>query len=509
MGYSTKRAKATEGALQRLLHAHGQSLTDEPGFTVSPAGVRTSRKEMLQFDFFCRVASADMAGVFDQKLCSRDMLQATSYHPTVWHASCALAAMYRREALAVQATGKAAEVVLEMNELRNFALEQYNASSTGVRALMSKDEVSVVELQVVLTTAVIFTGIASLQGDMPAAVVHVTNGQRILQLWKKKTRNGRSVGRDDQLADGLLTAGNVEAVIGHMAIQASPIRPLPFSEDYYIGLETPVVSDDPFLSSEDAYYAFEPLSRSFSELRENNKFLKDPAMMGPRLEVRLAYQEALAKWTTKFEALKQRDGMMDGGRNEEGLVILEARQIGMEIETRRDPSSHPITWDEFEPRFAAIVALGERLKNELRPTAGRTFSYSSSMFDMYYFVCLYCRNYELRRRALDLLGSHNAREGLCNSRLAFAIATGWARVEEAPGETKLKRDADRPSGDDAADDDKGEEECGCIAKVFICNEHRVQSVEGEIRADDVGDITYFTNGGIERGEEGVTLQLAW
>ncbi|OAR01828.1 hypothetical protein LLEC1_06695 [Akanthomyces lecanii] len=481
-------------------------LVHQPDVTVSPPGVKTSEQEMMQFRFLCQVAASSMAGVFDQKFCSRDMLQATSFHPIVWHASCALAAMYQRESLLAGSSdihGRA-KTAAQRQDLRSFALEQYNQSIAGVLGIMESVELSSLDLEVLLTTTLLFTAISSLQGDMPAAILHIINGQRILQRWKRGIADApmKMTGGKNRSSTGLLTPSSVEAVMGRLVSQSSTIRQIPWSEEYYKSLEAPVISQDAFCSPEDAYYEFEPLSKAYFELGENNKFIMDPAKRQPPFQVRMAYLAALGEWTMKFDTMQRRPGIMDSPTNREAVLVLQARQIGMEIEVQRDPAGQETTWDEFNVQFARIVALGEQLRDGLHQGAGRVFSFSSSMMDVLFVTAIRCREHGVRHRAMELLRRQNAREGLCNSRLAFAIAAGWAEIEEAPGTAKRR----------IAEDGivvEGGEECACEAERFICGEHRVTAVGGEFRTDDVGTMRYWTRRALELGLPGEMRELAW
>ncbi|KAJ2955376.1 hypothetical protein NQ176_g11402 [Zarea fungicola] len=195
--------------------------------------------------------------------------------------------------------------------------------------------------------------------------------------------------------------------------------------------------------------------------------------------------------------------------NEEAVIILQARQLCMEIEILRDPAGKETTWDEFNPRFGKIVSLGERLVSKLRrQETGRVFSFSSSMMDAFFLTGTYCRHFDVRHRALKLLKKHNAREGMCNSRLAYAIASAWAEIEEAPGEAKLRR-AKNGINVIGSSGDEVEEDCECEARVFICNDHRVAVVAGEFHAGDVGTMTYWTHRDITRGQAGEFRSLVW
>ncbi|KAJ2972754.1 hypothetical protein NQ176_g6973 [Zarea fungicola] len=66
LGSSSKSLGGTAADGQRGPQASALVLR-QPNLTVSPAGVKTSEKEMLQFYFFRKVAALSMAGVFDQK----------------------------------------------------------------------------------------------------------------------------------------------------------------------------------------------------------------------------------------------------------------------------------------------------------------------------------------------------------------------------------------------------------------------------------------------------------
>ncbi|KAJ3483953.1 hypothetical protein NLG97_g7177 [Lecanicillium saksenae] len=509
-------------------------LAFQPEVCVSPAGVQASTRERMQFYFLRQEAASSMAGVFDRKFCLRDMLQATSVHPIVWHASCALAAMFQRESLMAEAKihrrrlregGESVDEVAatkdvtlaERQNLRNFALEQYNISIAGVLDLMKSapiESLSDMELEVLLTTTLLFTAISSLQGNIPAAVVHVINGQRLWHQWHKNIdQTQQKTGKKKYLGSSMLNPRSVGAVMGRLVTQSSAIRPAPWSADYYKSLETPVVSSDAFDTPEDAYYEFEPLCRGYFELMESNKSIIDPAQKRPGPRVRQAYASALAAWTAKFDAMRRLPGMMDTPLHLEAILVLQARQLELSIYIERDPSGAETTWDAFTPRFDRIITVGEQLRGSLRQAGGRVFSFSSSMFDAAFLTATYCRDTNVRHRALALLQAHNAREGLCNSRLAHAIAKAWVEIEEAPGEMKLTRQSAAAGGRGACatpeENEEYGEECTCEAGVFVCNDHRIAIVAGQYFEDDLGTLTYWNKRAVDRGLSGEVRELAW
>ena len=150
----------------------------------SSSGVRTSpvdtpwsedRQEQHCLNFFVKNSAPQLAGYFDSPFWQRMVLQAGRHEPAVRHAIAAIGALHEK-----LLTG-AVNPDQSQDSKTRFALEQCNKS---IQHLV-KPETSQTkpDLQLMLTTCVLFTCFEALQGHCEQAIIHATQGYSLLQQY--------------------------------------------------------------------------------------------------------------------------------------------------------------------------------------------------------------------------------------------------------------------------------------------------------------------------------------
>ena len=447
------------------------------------------------FHFFRTEAASHLAGAFDQRFCTLDLLQASKLHPAVWHGCTALAAMYQRESILCKETSES-----EQRRFYVLALRQYDASIKSIVKLIKDSPEDKTSQEILLISCLLFTAICCLQGNLKTALVHLRNGRKLFHEWKHKGHGKQALHHVDNNNNGLISAKVLIALLSRLCTQAIELRESPWEE--WDSSEVIELSPHPFKSPVDAYLEFEPICNGFLELRHRKRSALHYGHVGPAQELRRAYQNTLAAWAAKFSQLKSSKTF---ALNEfEGMLILEARYLSFHIELNRNPESE-MDWDKFQPEFARIIYLAEKvfqISGQAGPSSGqglktlasRAFSFSSSVMDAVFIVASFCRHHATRHKALYLLQNWSIKEGICDTKLASVIAEGFMGVEEGPGQRNCL--------------DGGIPECECDG-FYVCNDHRIQVVSGTLLDDGKMALMARTVGDVRDGAQGTFIPVSW
>lgn len=159
---------------------------------------------------------------------------------------------------------------------------------------------------------------------------------------------------------------------------------------------------------------------------------------------RLVLPDDLARQTSIIRQLEVWDQTLDHmlaadqitARDLDAAKTLRIHQIICLIWLRRSTSPEECANDLSMHDFETAVDLAESI-NSIAGTRGQRSDLNSStfLFDMeivspIYFVAIKCRHPQLRRRAINVLGSTWRREGLWDSNMAAAIARRCVELEE-------------------------------------------------------------------------------
>lgn len=436
------------------------------------------------FFFFRTETASRVAGPFDRSFWTVDLLRATQVHPAIWHASIAVAAMYKRYTIPADATTRDLR-----RGLYEFALAQYNASISGLVGVASAEEQSTDDRDVILATSVLYSGLCSLRGDPKEAFLHMRSGLRLFRQWRHWERKGRR-SRGVLPVDSLITLFNR---FDSQALNLLDDKSRMGSEERDIPREP---SRAPFTSVTEAYFEFELTLNGLVDLRQRKDLISPPSVPCPDRENRTSFRSALDAWKAKFAALYPllKDSEM------EAALVLRIRQIAFEIALGIDETRWELGWDDFLGQYRQIVTLSRELLEEYHSEPmGREesctpmFSFAASVCEPLYITASSCRDGSIRREAISLLRKWPRRECLWDSVLAASLAESIMLLEErAVG-----------GGRD------GEEECYCVEGVFICHGHRVADAKLELLGEGVGMVTLRTVNDIVGERRGQIIQLSW
>lgn len=131
-----------------------------------------NRQEQHSLNFFVKNSAPQLAGYFDSPFWQRMVLQAGRHEPAVRHAIAAIGALHEK-----LLTG-AVDPNQSQDSKTRFALEQCNKS---IQHLVKPPSREKPDLQLMLTTCVLFTCFEALQGHCEQAIIHATQGYNLLQ----------------------------------------------------------------------------------------------------------------------------------------------------------------------------------------------------------------------------------------------------------------------------------------------------------------------------------------
>lgn len=433
------------------------------------------------FFFFRTETASRVAGPFDRSFWTVDLLRATQVHPAIWHASIAVAAMYKRYTIPANPTTKDLR-----RGLYGFALAQYNASIGGLVGVAAAEDPGPDDRDVILATSVLYSGLCSLRGDPREAFLHMRSGLRLFRQWRHWEGRGRG-GR------GVLPVGSLVTLFNRFDSQALNLP----DGSPRAGADIPrEPSGAPFASVTEAYFEFELTLSGLVGLRQRRDLVPAASRPCSGTDDRAASRGALDAWKAKFSALCP----LLKETEMEAALILRIRQIAFEIALGIDAGRWELAWDDFLPQYRQIVTLSGQLLEEYRPepTTGSEscapmFSFAASVCEPLYITASSCRDPSVRREAILLLRKWPRRECLWDSVLAASLAESIMLLEE--GAVDGVRD--------------GDGECYCVGGVFICHGHRVADAKLELLGEGVGMVTLRTVDDIVGERRGQIIQLSW
>ena len=450
----------------------------------APSVSCSSWDERRMFFFFRTETASRVAGPFDQSFWTVDLLRATQVHPAIWHASIAVAAMYKRYTIPADITTTGLR-----KGLYEFALAQYNSSISGLVGVARADNPSPDDKDVILATSVLYSGLCSLRGDPKEAFLHMRSGLRLFRQWKHWERKGLR-GRGVLPVDSLITLFNR---FDSQALNLLDYKSRMKCEERDIPREP---SSAPFTSVTEAYFEFELTLNGLVDLRQRKDLVSPPSQPCSDRENRLVFRSALDAWKAKFSALYPllKESEM------EAALILRIRQIAFDIALSIDTSHWELAWDDFLPQYEQIITLSKQLLEEYHPAptgeagcCAPIFSFAASVCEPLYITASSCRDGLIRREAISLLKKWPRRECLWDSVLAASLAESIMLLEERA----------------VAGVQNGSEECYCAEGVFICHGHRVADAKLELLGEGVGMVTLRTVNDIVGERRGQIIQLSW
>ncbi|KAK2613030.1 hypothetical protein QQS21_000959 [Conoideocrella luteorostrata] len=470
-----------------------ETIRVHPG--LSPISVDCSFREKNTFNTFCMHTIPHIVSDVDNIFWTKDVTRASLSFPAIWHASLALGAVHLY--LQVRETLKSAAAQCGSQNNYVFALTHYNIAVQQLMHLAQQDTVDRTSQEVVLMANILFTTICALLGDTKELMMHARHGLQLFYQWRLWD-DGKD-GPGCQI-DSLLTKHSVSLLMNRMEGQfVGNGQPRPWHRTSPVRLG----SNAPFRNIEDAFLELQPLMSGLTEMvRPGAAYQGAAECTRPIPYARLPYYQAIERWKTKCQDLKNRLRLEDeGGRASD--LSLKLWLVRIKVMCQQDLASSGLAWDGLYGAFEEIVCYAGRMVAEraakTKAKTGQTVAggslYGPSLRDALHFVAEQCRDPLLRRRALSLMATMPRRVGLWDTKLLVAMTT--ARIEVEEGGAALH-------GTPAA------ENCTCVRGRYVCLWHRIETAAiAEFLPDGTARLSLMTVGHVVTQQPGHSMIITW
>ncbi|KAK5224581.1 hypothetical protein LTR72_004362 [Exophiala xenobiotica] len=460
------------------------SLDAHPNFFASQA-------ERRSFDFFQSRACHRLGGYFNRPFWTQEVLRAATHHPSIRHLVFALGTAYETFENEVSSS----DSQYDTTGGKHFALLQANQSIRLMKDLFhsgSKCQ-SVENTSCIVTASILFTYIASLQGQFAQAIEHVRSGLKVLQDFDASSPlqgvypSAYPVSLDVLRRALISIYGQVRCMINDEALTQ-------WHRDLLISDLEPVVWF-PSITEADLYV--EKLFYNMLAFRQNSEF--NPPRTPEEHDVfdrrRKGIMRALDRCKEAVDLLAAIQPLTPGGRRDDnGITILHIYLTIIEMRMGMDalqPEQREATFDRLEPYLERILGYCERIVIADRQDSLQASCYSGLGIVMpLHTVAARCRNPRIRRKALDLLLSGARRECLWDGTMTGHIATNTYNIEEQAA---------------------NEENPGPLAdgRRTVPDEKRVREVKITFVGDRKAHAQYVTVGNWKRKERGIQHVVEW
>ncbi|KAK2593470.1 hypothetical protein QQS21_008843 [Conoideocrella luteorostrata] len=430
-----------------------------------------------------------VAGAFDQRFWTIDVLRATHVYPPIWHASLALAAIHGRMQVAAIAQTETSLSDTKQKDYA-FALMQYNLAIKHLIPLTSRSNPNQFDQEALLLASLLFTGLCTMLGNTKEAISHAYNGLQLFYLWRYKEQPGRL-----PRPHCVLTPNSLIAAFTFLECQF--INRLGYlHQANWAGQCTPFqCSALPFDCATDVYFEFQPLLTDIMALRRKAN-VSGRRVMGHIKALNLRQKQEFRSWAAKLQAFQQSPKHQQA--NKESTLLLQIFRLGLEISLCHDFGVPRIQFDKCNPLFKQIIDLSEQLCTEMmkKPNVQEycltRFSFSHSLCELLDFIGWTCRDGHLRRRLIALLKKWPQRDGILDPVTVALICEAGMFLEESGA---FGGSAGAPST------------CGCRSGIFICNDHRICSRSTTYHPDGEVDIIMTTSGDLQHQRPGTRVTL--
>lgn len=408
-----------------------------------------SEQERHYFSFFHKNTAAVLAGYFDSSFWERLVLQVSVSEPAVRHAIVALGSLHefheKNQLLE-------ADISLENKQLL-FCLKQYTKSICHLNRHIAAAKSPLVDI--VLICCVLFITLESFQGNPDSTTSHLQNGSKILSKWQSdQSHTNSTVFLDDLLPIFTRLKVQVKSLLANRSLlvdfSASISIPAPIAFlclrearnclylllndvfDFIQNDETYVIltnSQDEEIFDETAAEiagAAEEKTSMFSSSRS-------PSEIDQAHEKRDRIEALLLRWLSTYDKFVSQSSVKMNSQDLCAAILLKIHYICSWLLLKTCHTRLETAYDEYVPYFGKVVALCESLIKDSAPD-DRNTKHLDLWFDMgiigpLYFTASRCRDPAIRRKAIELLGSHG-REGACDAEGAAVVAERIVALEE-------------------------------------------------------------------------------
>lgn len=404
-------------------------------------------EEQENLHFFQTYAAVELCGYFASSFWLREILQAAQTQPAIRYGITALGAMHRR-----YVSGDSSSVPEDTSDKQlRFALQQ---SNYAIQELLKKPtNRSKADMIAVMTCCILFNSLSCLQGHQQDALNHLRSGIKLLNEYDHDAH----VGSDPANAHPI-SLDSIRAILLMLDTQARAIM----SESDIVNWESQPKHSDYITSFVNTTTSFASqksaqcyLEATFSDLMA---FLQDLDVR-PTTEMgdveatshRLQYQSRNGKeMLDKFLALDPaRNSARCKKGNEQRVVALRLIQTLISMLAGALEQSSPAFWSTCERlptpfsneerQFATIMDLTTQLieakdasQGSSLPQATRrpVFMSTFGVVVALWIVATRAPDYDMRRKAINILLEHPRREGVWDGPLAGKIALETLVLEE-------------------------------------------------------------------------------
>lgn len=390
-----------------------------------------STAEKRSFSFFQVRASTQLAGQFHMLFWSNEVLQAAIHYPSVRHLVIAVGAAYEW----FEQGGPEDSNVADSSVGIQFAMQQCNHAIRYMGDVFPSQGTggqTVERVCCILTASILFTYLASLQGNILQAIQHVRSGLRVLQDFESLDHFDGP--RSPSYPVPLLRLRTLLiSIYGQVRTMINDESLLKWHHDPLISHLEPVSC---FMSVDEAHGYVE---RLFHNLQG---FLQATDRFPPRTTAELTafasrrkqLRSALDDSCEALDLLAARHQPGKSGTESSGIIILRLYHIIIGIRLEIDPlkpAKRESAFDAVQDQLEQILTFCEQLvkDNDKVYTTPSCTSGLGIVLPLH-TVAARCRNPYHRRRALDLLLSIDRRECLWDSGLTGRIVTKTMEIEE-------------------------------------------------------------------------------
>ncbi|OJZ84388.1 hypothetical protein ASPFODRAFT_48409 [Aspergillus luchuensis CBS 106.47] len=360
-----------------------------------------TRQERWYLDFFRRNTAFQCSGYFDDDFWLRLVHQVTEAEPAVRHAAIALSALHCNFERTTTGQGTIDSRLPLQQCVKAISSLRHQLAGGGVP--------SSANMEITLVTCVLFVSFMFLQGDTQSACCHLRGGLKLLKEWRSTGKPGYST-----------TGAVLMKVFARLQLQWST-----FADEVFIEEVDSNRCDAPYMEIND-FSLEEPtdsLEKAGSLLVRLGRLVLTPNSSDPSSpgyctvldSRRMAILNKLQRWTTELDDSMTCTGNTLLLRDSTILTVLklwsEIIYIMAATETRLGGSE--TRFDAFHLNFGRAVALAKILL--LSTPAQSTmpnFSIGMGIIPPLFFCAFKCRDWYIRREAVQLLRSCQRQEGL-------------------------------------------------------------------------------------------------
>ncbi len=418
------------------------------------------------------------------------MLRAATHYPSIRHLVFALGTAYETFENEDSTSSSRYDSVAG----KHFALLQANRSIRLMHDLFqsgSKAQ-SAENTSCIITVSILFTYIASLQGQFAQAIEHVRSGLKVLQDFEASSTHQSVYSSTYPVPLGDLRRALI-SIYGQVRCMINDEALTQWHRDLLISDLEHVAW---FPSITEAHLYVEKLFYNMLAFRQNSEF--NPPRTPEEHDAFDRRQKeivwALDRCKEAVDLLAAIQPLTPGARRDDnGIAILHIYLTIIEMRMGMNalrPEEREATFDRLEPYLERILGYCDRIVRADRQESRQASCYSGLGIVMpLHTVAARCRNPQIRMKALDLLRSGARRECLWDGTMTGHIATNTFNIEEQAANENL---GPLPDG-----------------RRTVPDERRVREVKITFVGDRKAQAQYVTVGNWKRKEQGIQHIVEW